>query len=106
MAKQTMQAVSEAEKSARETVLHAKEESDRLLAEAREQGKKLVADAVKEAGKKVDVLCGVARADAEKRKARSAQETAEEQKRLREAAQALLPQAAKELKEIVLGERR
>lgn len=104
LAKETMQAVSEAEKNAHQTILHAKEESDRLLAEAKEQGKKLIADAKKEAAKKVEVLCGVARADAAKQKARSAQETAEEQARLKQAADAALPQAAEEIKKIVLGQ--
>ncbi len=104
MAKETMQAVSDAEKSAHQTVLHAKEESERLLAEAQTQGKKLIADAEKEAMKRADILCGVARADAEKQKARSAKETEEEQGRLKEAASASLPRAAEEIKKIVLGQ--
>ncbi len=104
MAKETMQAVSEAEKSANQTVLHAGEESERLLEEAREQGKKLIADAKKEAAKKVEVLCGVARADAAKKKASFAQETKEEMARLEKAAEAAFPQAAQEIRKIVLGQ--
>lgn len=104
LAKETMQAVSEAEKSAHQTILHAREESERLLAEAEAQSKKLIADAKKEAAKKVEVLCGVARADAEKQKKLFAQETAEEQARLRQAAEAALPRAAEEIKKIVLGQ--
>lgn len=104
LAKETMQAVSEAEKSAHQMVLHAREESDRLLAEAQAQSKKLIADAKKEAAKKVEVLCGVARADAAKQQARFAQETAEEQARLKQAAETALPQAAAEIKKIVLGQ--
>ena len=66
MAKETMQAISNAEQKARETVLNAKEEAHRLEAEAQAQGQQAVQAAVKEAGKKAGVLCGVARADAEK----------------------------------------
>lgn len=102
MAKETMQAVSDAEKGARQTILHAKEESERLLQEAGERGEKLIADAEKDAKKKVDVLCGVAKADAEKLKTRFLQETEEEQARLRKAAEAALPKAAEEIKKIVL----
>lgn len=104
MAKETMQAVSEAEKAAHQTVLHAKEESERLIAEAQAQGRKLIADAEKEAKKRADVLCGVARADGEKQKARFAKETEEEQARLREATAASLPRTAEEMKKIVLGQ--
>ena len=104
MAKETMQAVSEAEKTAHQTVLYAKEESDRLIAEAEAQGKKLLADAEKEAAKRVEVLCGVARADGEKQKARSLKETEEEQLRLKEAAASALPHAREEIKRIVFGQ--
>ena len=104
MAKETMQAVSEAEKAAQQTVLRAREESDRLIADAEAQGKKLLADAEKEAAKRVEVLCGVARADGEKQKARSLQETEEEQVRLKEAAAAALPQARDEIRKIVFGQ--
>ena len=104
MAKETMQAVSEAEQAAHQTVLRAKEEGERLVKEAEEQGKKLFADAEKEAAKRVEVLCGVARADGEKQKARSLQETEEEQSRMKETAAAVLPQAADEIKKIVFGQ--
>ncbi len=104
MAKETMQAVSEAEKNARQTVLRAKEEGERLLADAKAQGKKLIADAEKEAAKKVEVLCGVARADGEKWKARVNSETLNEQEQLRETAKTALPQAVEEIKKIVLGQ--
>ena len=104
MAKETMQAVSEAEKAAHQTVLYAKEEGERLIEEAEAQGKKLLADAEKEAAKRVEVLCGVARADGEKQKARSLQETAEEQTRLKESAAAALPHAAEEIKKIIFGQ--
>lgn len=104
MAKETMQAVSEAEKSARQTVLRAKEESERLIAEAKEKGKKLIEDAKKDAAKKVEVLCGVTRADMEKLKERSSRETAEEQARLQQAAKAAFPRAAEEIKKTVLGQ--
>ena len=104
MAKETMQAVNEAEKSAHQTVAHAKEESERLLADAQAQGKKLIADAEKEAKKRADVLCGVARADAEKQKARSAKETEEEQACLKETAAASLLRVEEEIKKIVLGQ--
>ncbi len=104
MAKETMQAVSQAEQAARAAILHAKDESERLLREAEEQGKKLIADAEKDAYKKVEVLCGVARADSEKLKARSLQKTEEEQAGLRKAAEGLAPQAAEEIRKIVLGQ--
>ena len=104
MAKETMQAVSEAEKAAHQTVLYAKEEGERLIKEAEAQGKKLLADAEKEAAKRVEVLCGVARADGEKQKTLSLRETEEEQARLKDAAAAALPQAAEEIKRIVFGQ--
>ncbi len=104
MAKETMQAVSEAEKSAQQTILHAKEESERLVADATEQAKKLVANAEKEAGKKADILCGVARADGEKLKVRANQETLEEQEKMKLAAKAAFPRAAEEIRKIVLGQ--
>lgn len=104
MAKETMQAVSEAEKAAQQTVLRAKEESEQLIGDAEAQRKKILADAEKEAAKRVEVLCGVARADGEKQKARSLQETEEEQSRLKEAAVASFPQAAKKIKNIVFGQ--
>lgn len=104
MAKETMQAVSEAEKAAHQLILQAREESARLVAEAEAQSKKLLADAEKEALKRVEVLCGVARADGEKQKARSLQETEEEQTRLREVAAAALPRTAEEITRTVLGQ--
>ena len=104
MAKETMQAVSEAEKSARETILHAKEESERLAAEAQAKGGQLVSDAVKDARKKVEVLCGVARADAEKLAARTARETADEQERLRQSAESSRAKVVEEIQKIVLGQ--
>ena len=63
MAKETMQAISDAELKARNTVLHAKEEGERITAEAESQGAEALKAAAKEARKKADVLCGVARAD-------------------------------------------
>ena len=104
LAKETMQAVNEAEKAARQAVLCAKEEGERLVKEAEAQSKKLLADAEKEAAKRVEVLCGVARADGEKQKARSLQETGEEQSRLKEYSAAALPQAADEIKKIIFGQ--
>ncbi len=104
MAKETMQAVSDAEKSARQTLLHAKGESEALIAQAKEQAEKLIASAKKEAAKKVEVLCGVARADAEKLKARTSEETLAEQKELRQSAENALPRAAEEIKKLVLGQ--
>ena len=53
MAKETMQAISNAEQKARETVLNAKEEAHRLEAEAQAQGQQAVQAAVKEDRKSV-----------------------------------------------------
>ena len=104
MAKETMQAVSEAEKNAKQTVLHAKEESETLVAEASAKGAQIVSDAVKDARKKVEILFGVARADAEKLSARTAQETEEEQNNLRRSADSIRSQAVQEIHKIVLGQ--
>lgn len=103
MAKETMQAVSEAEKIARDTILHAKEESERLLIEAEKQGKKLIDDAKKDAAKKAEILCGVAKADAAKQQAAYAEKTTAQQAAMRKSAEAALPLAAAEIKKIVLG---
>ncbi len=105
MAKETMQAVSEAEKRARQTLLHAKEESERLVAEAKEQSKKLIADAEKEAAKKSEVLLGVARADGEKLKKQQGEKLLEEQEGLKQAAKAAEAQAVEKIREIVLGQK-
>ena len=103
MAKETMQAISDAELKAREAVLHAKAEGERIEAEAAEQGKQAVAGAVKEARKKAEVLCGVARADAEKLGAGMKRQTQEEQDRLRAAAQQGQGKVVEEIRKIVLG---
>lgn len=104
MAKETMQAVSDAEKAARETVLRARQDSEQILSEAKEQAKKLIADSEKEALKRVEVLCGVAKADGEKLKARVREDTQREQEELKRAAQAAFPQAAEEIRKIILGQ--
>ncbi len=103
MAKETMQAVSEAEKNAQQIVLYAKEESEQLLNSAEKDAEKLISDAKKEAAKRVEILCGVARADGEKLKARSSQETEEQQAALKKSAEAAFPQAAEAIKAIVMG---
>lgn len=103
MVKETMQAVSDAEKAARETVLRAKQEGEQMVVSAREQAKKLIADAEKEGKKKADVLCGVARADGEKLTARLLSETEQERDALRVAAKAAYPAAAEKITKIVLG---
>lgn len=104
MAKETMQAVSEAEKNAREVILHAKEESERLLIEAEKQAKKLIADAKKDAAKKVEILCGVANADAAKQQAAHAEKITAEQAAMRKSAESATGTAAAEIRKIVLGE--
>ena len=104
MAKETMQAISNAEQKARETVLNAKEEAHRLEAEAQAQGQQAVQAAVKEAGKKAGVLCGVARADAEKLGARVKEETQAQQERLRRSAEESRGRVVEEIRKIVLGQ--
>ncbi len=103
MAKETMQAISDAELKARDAVAQAKEESQRLLAEAAAQGKQTVGAAVKEARKKAEVLLGVARADAEKFSAGYKKETQQEQDRLRQSAQEGRGKVVEEIRKIVLG---
>ncbi len=103
MAKETMQAISDAEQAAQQLVLQAKEKSERLTEEAKKQAEKLISDAQKEAAKRVEVLCGVARADGEKLRAHFAEETAKEQAVMAQAAEAAYPQAAEKIKAIVLG---
>ena len=88
MAKETMQAISDAELKARNTVLHAKEEGERITKEAR---------------KKADVLCGVARADAEKTRAAVREQTLALQEELRKSAGANGARVAEEIRKIVLG---
>lgn len=102
MAKETMQAISDAEQKARETVQRAKEEGERLVAEAAQQGRQAVQGAVKEAKKKAEVLCGVARADADKLSAGMKRQTQDEQERLRAAAQEGRGKVVEEIRKIVL----
>lgn len=104
MAKDTMQAVSQAEQDARQAVLRAKEEGDQLIAEAARQGKEAIAGAVKEAKKKADVLRGVAHADAEKLRAQSVQALEDTQKRLQASAGEARSQVMGEIRKIVLGQ--
>ena len=103
MAKETMQAISNAELKARDVVLHAKEEGERLTAEAVSQGVEALKAAVKEAKKKADVLCGVARADAEKTRTAVREQTLSQQKELRQSAGANSARVAEEIRKIVLG---
>lgn len=104
MAKDTMQAVNQAEQDARQTVLRAKEEGEQLVTKAQEQGKQAIADAVKEAKKKADVLRGVARADAEKLHAQSAQALQQAQESLQNSAGEIRDQVRLEIRKIVLGQ--
>ncbi len=104
MAKDTMQAVSQAEQDARQAVLRAKEEGDQLVAKAAQEGKDAVAAAVKEAKKKADVLRGVARADAEKLHAQSVQALEETQQRLKASAGDARGKVVGEIRKIVLGQ--
>ena len=101
MAKETMQAVSQAEQAARQTVEQAREASQKLVEDAQEQGRQLIA---KEAGKKAEVLGIVAKADGEKAAARADQETDRFQAQLREAAEQRRPQVLAEIRKIVLGQ--
>ena len=94
MAKETMQAISDAELKARDTVLHAKEEGERIAAEAEAAG----AEALK-----ADVLCVVARADAEKTRAAVREQTLSMQEELRKSAGANGARVAEEIRKIVLG---
>ena len=103
MAKETMQAISDAELKARDTVLHAKEEGERIAAEAEAAGAEALKAAVKEARKKADVLCGVARADAEKTRTAVREQTLSQQKELRQSAGANSARVAEEIRKIVLG---
>ena len=104
MAKDTMQAVNQAEQDARQAVLRAKEEGEQLVAKAAQQGKDAVSNAVKEAKKKADVLRGVARADAEKLHAQSAQTLQDTQERLKASAGEAREKVAGEIRKIVLGQ--
>lgn len=104
LAKETMQAVSQAEQAARQTVEQAREASQKLVEDAQEQGRQLIAKAVKEAGKKAEVLGIVAKADGEKAAARADQETDRFQAQLREAAEQRRPQVLAEIRKIVLGQ--
>lgn len=98
-----MQAISDAELKAREAVLHANEEGERLTAEAEAAGAQALKAAVKEARKKADVLCGVARADAEKTRAAVREQTLKDQEELRKSAKANSAKVAQEIRKIVLG---
>ena len=104
MAKETMQAVSQAEQAARQTVEQAREVSRKLVEDAQEQGRQLIAKAVKEAGKKAEVLGIVAMADGEKAAARADQETDRLQAQLREAAEQRRPQVLAQVPESITGQ--
>ena len=103
MAKETLQAVSQAEQTAQESIQQAKEESARLRREAAIKGEELLAAAEKEAKKRAEILYGVARADGGKRKAAIQQETRQEQQELQDKAKAWYALAAREMERIVLG---
>lgn len=103
LAKETLQAVSQAEQAAQESILQAKEESARLRREAAIKGEELLAAAEKEAKKRAEILYGVARADGGKRKAAIQQETRQEQQELQDKAKARYALAAREMERIVLG---
>ena len=103
LAKETMQAVSNAEEQAHRILREAELERDRLLAEAEDQAKSLRAGAEKEAAKRVNVLVGVAKADGEKLQAKAAQDTREEQEALRQRAAQVYPQAEALVREILFG---
>ena len=103
LAKETLQAVSQAERAAQESILQAKEESARLRREAAIKGEELLAAAENEAKKRAEILYGVARADGGKRKAAIQQETRQEQQELQDKANARYALAAREMERIVLG---
>lgn len=103
LAKETMQAVNQAEQKANDTVRQAKEESERLRREAADKAQQLIAAAVKEAKKRAEILYGVAKADGEKRKAAIQKESLEEQEQLWACAQSRQDQVAREAERIVLG---
>lgn len=103
LAKETMEAVSAAELEAQQMIAKARSDGEQLVADARSTAEKLLRDAQKEALKRVEVLKGVARADGQKLKARSLEETKEEQARLTELADRAFPQALASLRSILLG---
>ena len=103
LAKETLQAVSQAEQAPQESIQQAKEESARLRREAAIKGEELLAAAEKEAKKRAEILYGVARADGGKRKAAIQQETRQEQQELQDKAKARYALAAREMERIVLG---
>ena len=103
MAKETMLASIDAELQARNTVLHAKGHGESITAEAESQGAAALKAAAKEARKKADVLCGVARADAEKTRAAVREQTLALQEELRKSAGANGARVAEEIRKIVLG---
>lgn len=103
MAKETMQAVSEAEKAAYDTMQHTREECEKMLADAKAQGKKIIAEAKKAAAAKAEELCAAAQTTATEQKGKFAGEREAEQNGMRKAAEAAMPRAAEEIKKIVLG---
>ena len=104
MAKETMQAISEAESKARQAVLDAKAEAQRLTEDAQAQGEKAIQAAVKEDRQKSHVLCGVALADAEKLRSQVREQTLSQQESLRRGAQENRGKVVEEIRRIVLGE--
>ncbi len=105
MAKETMQAVSQAEQQAAQLVKSAQEESERAVSEASQKGAQLMANAVREAQKKTEILLGVARADGEKIRDAAQKETEETFRVLEQRASLHRDEAISAVKKIVLGER-
>lgn len=103
MAKETMEAVGQAEKKAQETLRQAQEECARLRQETATKKQQLLEAAVKEAKKRAEILYGVAKANGEKRRAAIQEETAEEIEQLRAQAKACQENAAEEVERLILG---
>ena len=103
LAKETMQAVSQAEEKAQLTVRQAKEDADRLRQEVAAQGKQLIAEAVENARRQGQSLLEEAAARGEAAKAAVLEETRQEQKQLQAQAEARQGQVAREAERIILG---
>ena len=104
MAKETMQAVSQANRPPARQWNRPERRAGSWWRTRKSRAASLIAKAVKEAGKKAEVLGIVAKADGEKARPGQTRRPTGSQAQLREAAEQRRPQVLAEIRKIVLGQ--
>ncbi len=102
MAKETVQAVSNAEENALQQLKDAQTEGEKLISGAAEKSKEIILKAAQEAHKKADVLLGSAEYELKSVKAKMHEDTVSEIEALRLKADAKKQEASSEILKLVL----